>query len=700
MPEHPNDKLYSEEFDLEEVDASSLSALFAGGGPSTSAIVVDFEDEDDDGRPSPAFGTLAEDEDDAARPHLSSPSGVFEPLTREEQEDDVELPPLPQRRHRPPAADAEPSVAIDEYPQEEYSSGERKLSLRDRLNIAKGELSEDQPAVAKEPKAKRERKIGVDLEGDTGTPGPEDTSSSPKKSKKLSRRARQTPVQPKPEAPAEQPDEDAPPSLSGWERPLTVELGEEATESSAKKEKLSLRERLALAKQQAKGAPDEQAPDDETPEDSFPASTSTEGGRGERITVELGEESDEAPSAEKEKLSLRERLALAKQQATKQKPVTEEQAPDDESEDGFPAPSDTGRERPVAVELGDDDEEPSAAKKEKLSLRERLALAKQQATKPKSVADDLSDPSFADDDQDTSLVSLDEEPPAKMSLKQRLALAKKKARSEEDASDADIPDEDEAPSLDAEAPSGASGLKGFWAQRKAVAAQATDESAPDEKDPFAGLDLTPPSTLARVRDRFRSKPATNSTQPQAARSRFGELLTPLSKAELQLLRQDVQQDEPLFVRIEQERKRGANRQQVGFLIGLLSLVAFGFSVGPGYLTEILPQAPLPESVFGYALNLDDTADMAARSLLFGLGLLLPLIAAAVIAEAVKYLWRGLAKRRYDDMLLGCLATICAGIVFSALQVSEILAACGGLLAWMLARGVIRTLSGLLRRGEH
>jgi len=274
----------------------------------------------------------------------------------------------------------------------------------------------------------------------------------------------------------------------------------------------------------------------------------------------------------------------------------------------------------------------------------------------------------------------EEDKPEKMGLRERLALALEQNREEKPI----LPETPE-PSSPAPTKQGiiARGLA-FWEDRKQLAAQAEDEES--QAPSFAGTDTAAPSTLERVRDRLRPAPS-----PEVRASRFAELLKPMSKAELTLLQQDIAQEVPFFVQLEQSRERGARRHRVGIIIGFLVFILFAIKVGTPYLTTTLPDAATAYNPTW--LKLSGSGRDIFNGVWFGFGILLPFLGAFVLAEAINYILRGLTDWHFGDMILGFLALICAGGIFVALVHGSAAAALGFLVAWLIALMII----GILRR---
>ena len=200
---------------------------------------------------------------------------------------------------------------------------------------------------------------------------------------------------------------------------------------------------------------------------------------------------------------------------------------------------------------------------------------------------------------------------------------------------------------------------------------------------LAGADVSPPTALERTRERLRPRPT-----PAVRESRFAQLLTPMPKAELRLLQQELQQDTPLFVVFERSRRLGATRHQIGFAVGLVATVWFFAPVGSNYATALANAAKYDHPTW---LHLTAANHSLFNGLWLGFGLLLPLAAGLILAEAINYLWRGLSDWRPDDILQRLLALICAGVIYHALlSDAYAIVALGFAVAWLLARAIVRT----------
>jgi hypothetical protein len=195
---------------------------------------------------------------------------------------------------------------------------------------------------------------------------------------------------------------------------------------------------------------------------------------------------------------------------------------------------------------------------------------------------------------------------------------------------------------------------------------------------FAGVDATAPSPFERIRE---------SVRPTPNDSYFAALLNPLSGPELAMLQQDVQQSTPLFFALERTRARGAVRYQLGFIVGVVATVWFFLKVGSGYPDALTAAASAYHATW---LHLDSAQRNIFNGLWFGFGLLLPFLAGLILAEAVNYVWRGLADRRIDDLALGLVACICGVVIYRALISEQSVAvALVFLVAWLVLRTCIR-----------
>lgn len=241
---------------------------------------------------------------------------------------------------------------------------------------------------------------------------------------------------------------------------------------------------------------------------------------------------------------------------------------------------------------------------------------------------------------------------------------------------------------------------GFWARLK----QGRDEYAADEENKeahfdMAGVDVEEPSFVERMTQKFElltkrgSTEAANDIQNEAHEkaSRFAELLTPISETEIKILQAEISKEEPLFVRIERSRILGNSRQQIGFLVGIVSVFLFMMSLGTDYLTQVLPYAAVPTWIPA-EVPLD-----AVSAGLFIIGLLVPVFCIIVVADTVHYLWRGIADKRLDDVLLAVLAGLCSFTSLVALKYGDVVTAAALGLTWFVTRSIARWANGLARR---
>jgi hypothetical protein len=201
---------------------------------------------------------------------------------------------------------------------------------------------------------------------------------------------------------------------------------------------------------------------------------------------------------------------------------------------------------------------------------------------------------------------------------------------------------------------------------KKAGTEPEEEAGPEA----AGIDLAPPNF-----DELSSKDISSEEN----RSEFEKLLSPLPGPEVALLQQELEAEETVFVRIEKTRHRAVDRQVLGFIVGLVCLALFMVSVGLDYFKETLPGAPQPDFI-PQSLQGDP-----AGAALFALGLLLPLLAVTIVADAVAYFLAALTERRIPALILSIAAAICAAGVFYALISAEVLVACGFLVAWVFIR---------------
>lgn len=223
--------------------------------------------------------------------------------------------------------------------------------------------------------------------------------------------------------------------------------------------------------------------------------------------------------------------------------------------------------------------------------------------------------------------------------------------------------------------------RAFWEERKRFA-----EQAQDEPPVYAGADISAPGAL----DRLRSMRASSERA-----SSFAELLEPMSRAELEILKQDVTQETPIFVRFERSRQHALVRRRLGFILGFLLLVVFALRAGAPYLESGLSNAA--EAYQPSWLHLSTEARELFNGVWFGLGLLLPFLAAFILAEAVDRLWRGLEDLHAGDLTMGLLALVCSGGIFLFLlngaAVPSALALLGIWIVLLWISGAVRRLGG-------
>jgi hypothetical protein len=627
----PEDNFQAEEFVFAEVDASAITALFADKTPTrethaATGSLVELSDEDDDNRPQPAFGALA----DVQAPSTREAPNVFTPLTREEQRrDDDDLPPIPGRRTAPPPS----PVDVDEFPQDDYASGEKKLSRQDRWAIAKHDLGESKvPAAAPttvsaaasapaptvtEPKLslrewRAERRAQAQADKETATSGTalDDAATEPadeplidlNESEALSSRL----------------------SLRARLRARVVDSGDgndEAEAAPTVEPKLSIREwRASRAQAQA----DKEAESAETAADAASALPVDE------PLIHLSEAEVETPSA---RLSLRERIAPRNREQTAAAPPAPTPAP-------VSAPVVAPADLTVASAEATDAPAPAPAVDIPIEELPVFAVPTHNEAPPMFAAS-------TDSASATSPAEHDERP------RSRLAAA-----------------------------------RDFLAERRAGAGAGAGATSPNVA--FAGVDASAPSMLEKARERLRPAPT-----PAVRASRFAELLTPLSRAEITLLQQDTQQNTPLFVALKRTRQQSLTRHQLGFIVGILATVWFFIKVGSNYPTALTNAARAYHPTWLHHLNGNEQT--LFNGVWIGFGLLLPLLAGFILAEAINYVWRGLSDWRFDDLLLGVVACICAVAIYRLLIVNDsAIAALVFLVAWGLIRSFARVLTHLTK----
>jgi hypothetical protein len=232
-------------------------------------------------------------------------------------------------------------------------------------------------------------------------------------------------------------------------------------------------------------------------------------------------------------------------------------------------------------------------------------------------------------------------------------------------------------------------LRQRWAMAKA---DQRDEVKSKKTGPEgAGVDVSPPgdssigSIFRRITGGISGPIPAAATRDASYESGFAALLKPLAGTEVAMLQAELAGDETVFARIDRQRRDMADRQLLGFLIGLACLVFFAISSGRHYLVDVLPHAAqptwIPDAVRG---------DPAGAGL-FAVGLLVPLISLFVIADAVRYLISAAALRRIDDLLLGMVASVCSlGALYSCSEGQVVSGA-----AFLIAYGIVQLAARLL-----
>lgn len=171
---------------------------------------------------------------------------------------------------------------------------------------------------------------------------------------------------------------------------------------------------------------------------------------------------------------------------------------------------------------------------------------------------------------------------------------------------------------------------------------------------------------------------------------FVRLTTPLSGPELRNLQEEVRRDNILFDQIERDERRAVRRRVIATGISLIVLSLFLAAVGLDYLTHDLVELSRP------AFLVDRIGNENAGAVMFVLGLLAPLAALFVVADAISYILRGLADREAPDTLLGIAAGVLATCLYAFLYATQPLGALALAAVWIVVRGIAEAVLGRRR----
>ena len=216
------------------------------------------------------------------------------------------------------------------------------------------------------------------------------------------------------------------------------------------------------------------------------------------------------------------------------------------------------------------------------------------------------------------------------------------------------------------------GIRSKMAEAKAASSKAEDPSG----DSLAGIDISKP--------KFSSEAAPSTSD-------FEKLLQPLSGAELSLLQMELQNEEPVFVQLKKAQNRSSIAQVVGLLFGLLVFALFAVIVGSRYFTVTLPGLALPSFVplDGEVLNWS-YGDISG-GILFGIGLILPLVGILAIAESVAVLWRAVSFGRILSLVEAIVAATVGIGIFICLLEAQIITAFILAVIWVIVRTTIKAI---------
>ena len=216
------------------------------------------------------------------------------------------------------------------------------------------------------------------------------------------------------------------------------------------------------------------------------------------------------------------------------------------------------------------------------------------------------------------------------------------------------------------------GIRSKMAEAKAASSKAEDPSG----DSLAGIDISKP--------KFSSEAAPSTSD-------FEKLLQPLSGAELSLLQMELQNEEPVFVQLKKAQNRSSIAQVVGLLFGLLVFALFAVIVGSRYFTVTLPGLALPAFVPLDGVILDWSYGDISGGILFGIGLILPLVGILAIAESVAVLWRAVSFGRILSLVEAIVAATVGIGIFICLLEAQIITAFILAVIWVIVRTTIKAI---------
>lgn len=222
--------------------------------------------------------------------------------------------------------------------------------------------------------------------------------------------------------------------------------------------------------------------------------------------------------------------------------------------------------------------------------------------------------------------------------------------------------------------------QGFLARLKRNLAAAKSEP----EDEFAGADVSAP-------DPRRRRSADKSLGSAAAEDPFARLITPLSGPQIQALAAEIRADELLFNKIRREHRQFVRRHTIGLFFAVLTLVMFAVTRGHEYIQTTLAHAAQPTWLT------DALGKSHAGALLFGLGLVVPLLSINMLAQAYSSILKVVFGRSAKALGSALLSGAFSWVVLTLLLDGRPIPAAATLAVWMVLRAVI---SLITERGDE
>jgi hypothetical protein len=208
-----------------------------------------------------------------------------------------------------------------------------------------------------------------------------------------------------------------------------------------------------------------------------------------------------------------------------------------------------------------------------------------------------------------------------------------------------------------------------------------------EKDEpeFAGVDTSEPSREERKKAR-RREGAMIADQDDP----FAKLVTPLSDAEVSVLRAELSKEEILLVKWERKHRLSARWRTLGLILSFAVLALLSIRFGHSYVDQNLKNPSSPAKL------VEKIGKDKADALMFALAIMLPFLSIGLLTDFFEQTLKTFASRSLRALALAMLSAFTLVTVGTLIVGKQTIAAAATLAVWMAIRAIIRAVLG---RGE-